>query len=125
MKEKINKSLFYTLIVLVYGTFFSVQSFFNLGEQFGLKQIAGHASYAHHPENDQSKVKTSPLNSSSSHKIRLNKRFHQEDISPCPAFYVVAPELYVTPRVLGSFRTFALPTVTVTHRRLRGPPFIA
>ena len=125
MAKRINKLLFYTLLVSVYGIFFSVESFFNFEGHINAKDIFSYSSITHISGQRENVVKTAPLQSSSSHKVRLNKRFHQEDIALCPIFYVAAPELYVTPRVLGSFRAFVLPAVTVTHYRLRGPPFVA
>ncbi|HTI94531.1 MAG TPA: hypothetical protein VL727_28255 [Puia sp.] len=125
MKKRIHKILFYTLILSVYGVFFSVESFFNFEGQNNTKDLFKYSAFVHFSGYHQSVIKTTPLQSSSKHNVRLNKRYHQEDIAPCPLFSVAAPVLRVIPRVLGTCSIIPLPCVTVAHHRLRGPPFVA
>jgi hypothetical protein len=125
MKKRIHKILFYTLLLSVYGVFFSVESFFNFEGQVNTKEIFKYSSFVHSSASPQTVVKASPLQSSSSHHVRLNKRYHQEDITPCPLISVPAPLLPVIPRVLGACTVLLLPAVTVAHHRLRGPPCVA
>ena len=124
MTKKIHKLLFYTLLLSVYGLFFSVESFYNFEGQLNTAAFFKYTR-AQLAKNGQSVVKASSSHSSPTHNFRLNKRFHQEEISPCPVFQVAAPESYVIPRVLGSYRTIILPIVTLIHRPLRGPPSVA
>jgi hypothetical protein len=125
MYRKAHTIVFYTLLLLVYGIFFSVESFFNFEGHSNAKDIFRYSSFIHFSGNHRSVVKTTPLHSSSIHNIRLNKRFHQEDISPCPVFSVAVPESYSIPQVLGFCRAIPLPSITVTQHRLRGPPVVA
>ena len=123
MKKRIHKLFFYTLLVGVYGIFFSVESFYNFEGQTNARDImlAAHIS---HQAKDGAIARTTPLHSSSSHSLRLNKRYHQEDIPPCPVLAPLAPVVILTPLVLGSHRSAGLSDLTVLHRTLRGPPAI-
>jgi len=124
MKKKIYKSLFYILVLAVYGIFFSVQSFFNFEGHSNAKDIFKHSSLVRSSQK-HAVVKAIPLNSSPSHNIRLNKRFHQEDITLFPVFCVAAPVLHIIPRVLGSYRDLPLTSIPLLSRPLRGPPVFA
>src|SRR5580698_4797512 len=107
MKKRLHKALFYTLLLGVYGIFFSIESFYNFeGQPNGKGEIR----------------KNPPLQSSASHGFRLNKRYHQEDIPPCPIFSLAAPERSIAPLRLGFDGTGMLPTVAIIHYSLRGPP---
>lgn len=125
MKKRIHKILFYTFLVSVYGVFFSVESFFNFEGQVNTKDMFKYSSFVHFSGKHPNVLKTTPLQSSSKHHVRLNKRYHQEDITPFPVFFVAAPELHIIPRILGLYQTVPLPAVLVPHQRLRGPPVIA
>jgi hypothetical protein len=125
MQKRIYKFLFYTLLLAVYGVFFSVESFYNFEGHSDAKAVFNYSALAQLQGNHQQVVKSSPVQSSGKHKIRLNKRFHQEDIAPCPVITVAAPEERIIPRVLGAYRTAPLPTVPEACLRLRGPPVVA
>jgi hypothetical protein len=125
MKKRIHKILFYAVILSVYGVFFSVESFFNFEGQINTKDLFKYTVLVHFSGNHQRVVKTTPLQSSSKHNVRLNKRYHQEDIAPCPLISVAAPVLHIIPRVLGSCTVDPLPSIAVVHRPLRGPPVVA
>ena len=125
MQKRIYKILFYTLLLAVYGTFFSVESFFNFEGQINAKDLFKYSSFVHFSGNHRQVIKTTPLQSSSSHKVRLNKRFHQEDIAPCPLITIIAPAERVIPQMLSLHRIVPLPSVPLTHLRLRGPPVVA
>src|ERR1700744_4118684 len=101
MKKRLHKLLFYTLIFGVYGIFFSVESFYNFEGHSNASEIIRYASLVNGHENMVSSARTTPLHSTSIHSIRLNKRFHQEEIPPCPVLTPVLPEFVLTPLVLG------------------------
>jgi hypothetical protein len=111
MKKRIHKLPFYALLFCVYGVFFSVESFYNFEGQAHTKAVFG-----------KSVVKSTPLHSSASLGFRLNKRYHQENILPCPIFSPAAPERCISPVRFGSPWDGALPSVAIVHYSLRGPP---
>jgi hypothetical protein len=113
-KKRIHKLLFYALLFGVYGVFFSVESFYNFEGQPNANQSSGY-----------SVVKSHPLHSGASPCFRLNKRYHQEDIPPCPILPPVTPERCITPVRIGSYENEALPSVAIVHYSLRGPPIAA
>lgn len=125
MKKRIHKILLYTLILSVYGVFFSVESFFNFEGQVNAKDLFKYSSFVHFSGSHQHSIRTTPLQSSAKHNVRLNKRYHQEDVTPCPLISVAAPVLPLIPRVLGSYSIVPLPSIAVVHRPLRGPPVVA
>jgi hypothetical protein len=110
-KKRIHKLLFYALLCAVYGVFFSVESFYNFERRPSAKPGFGYLV-----------VKTTPLHSAASPGFRLNKRYHQEDIPPCPILSPVTPERYITPVRIGSYGGEALPYIAIVHYSLRGPP---
>ncbi|HMI62617.1 MAG TPA: hypothetical protein VK518_16990 [Puia sp.] len=122
MKKGIFKVLFYILVVSVYGVFFSVQSFFNFEGQSNARNIVKDASFVHFSQNHEHPIKITPLQTPSKHNVRLNKRYHQSDIAPCPLITAAGPVLFVIPRVLGNHRIIPLPSIAVSYSRLRGPP---
>lgn len=110
MKKRLHKALFYTLLLGVYGIFFSIESFYNFeGQPNGKGEIR----------------KNPPLQSSASHGFRLNKRYHQEDIPPFPILSPVTPERCITPVRIGSYGNEQLPSIAIVHYSLRGPPIAA
>ena len=111
MNKRIHKLLFYTLLFCVYGVFFSVESFYNFEGQPNVKAVFG-----------CSVVKGTPLHAAASHGFRLNKRYHQEDIPPCPIISPAATERCIEPVRFGSPWDGALPSVAIIHYSLRGPP---
>lgn len=126
MQKRIYKIFFYTLLLAVYGVFFSVESFFNFEGHTDAKAFFKYSTLVQFSGNHQQVVKASPLQSPLKHKIRLNKRFHQENIAIlCPVITVAVPEERIIPRVLGAYLTTPLPSVLVVHLRLRGPPVVA
>jgi hypothetical protein len=125
MKRRIHRALFYTLLLGVYGIFFSIESFYNFeGQPNGRGDLHCSANFLPVSHN-QTVVKNAPLHSSTSHGFRLNKRFHQENIPPCPIFSLAAPERSIAPLRLGFYGTRTLPSVAIFHYSLRGPPTIA
>ena len=125
MQKKIHRLAFYTLLLAVYGIFFSVESFFNFEGQINAKDIFKYSSFVHFSGNHVHVVKTRPLQSSSAHNIRLNKRFHPEDITPVTVLYIEVPVSHLIPTVIGSYVLIPLPSIAVNHRPLRGPPVVA
>ena len=117
MVKKSYSILFHTILLSVYAVFFSVQFFFNFD---GPGPTSPHSIFT-----TAASVHHSPLHSTTSHKIRLNKRFHQENITPCTVLSVEAPEQYITRETLGDCRSIHLPFTTPVHRALRGPPVVA
>jgi hypothetical protein len=106
MQKRIHTLLFYTLLLSVYAGFFSVESFFNFEGQSEVSI----------------KKTTSPLHSAHTHLVRLNKRYHQEDISLSPVVSTETPVAYVVPRTASRYRDLPLPSGPAIHRSLRGPP---
>jgi hypothetical protein len=126
MIKKPHNILFHTLLLSVYAVFFSVQFFFNFDGPgpTSPQSIFTPAGFAHHGDGTLT-AKNGPLHSTTSHKVRLNKRFHQENITPCDVLSVDAPEQYVTRETPGAYRSIDLPFTIPVHRLLRGPPFAA
>ena len=124
MKHRINKMLFYTLLLAVYGIFFSVESFYNFEGQTDAKGIVAYASLSKAKRQHGLIARTIPLRSASSHGLRLNKRFHQEVIPPCPIFLPTRPEYALTPLTRVCDRPAELPGPTLLYRPQRGPPIL-
>lgn len=124
MKKRIHKYAFHALLVIVYGVFFSVESFYNFEGHSDAKKILHSSSLAYHSTGFQG-ASTSSVPFPSLHGVRLNKRYHKEDFPPCPIVRIEAPVRYITPRILGVFVVRALPFITIDHSLLRGPPFAA
>src|ERR1700761_8316431 len=122
MKIRLHKLLYYILLLGVYGIFFSVESFYNFEGHSNASDIIRYASLSSGHENGSNVARTTPLHSTSIHSIRLNKRFHQENIPPCPVLTPVLPEYVLTPLVLGCDCHTDLPEPALLHRPLRGPP---
>ena|ERR1700761_7845091 len=117
MKKRIHRFLFYTLLVAVYGVFFSVESFYNFEGHSNTREIISRSRAS------QDVVKTFHLPYSSSHGVRLNKRYHQTNFPPCTVDVVTLPVRYIIPRTLGHDPCLRLPDVTILRPQLRGPPF--
>ena len=125
MKTRLHKLLYYILLLGVYGIFFSVESFYNFEGHSNASDIIRYASLLSRHEKEAFVARTTPLHSPSRHSIRLNKRYHQEDIPPCPVLTPALPEFVLTPLVLGSHCRTNLPKPVLLHRPLRGPPALA
>jgi hypothetical protein len=115
------------MLLSVYAVFFSVQFFFNFdgpGPGYGqtiLYSCAAHSNPAGaHFQKSGLSTSNAPV-----HNIRLNKRFHQEDLYPCPLLRVEAPEQYEVRQTLGHYTNRFLPSFTPFHPALRGPPVAA
>jgi hypothetical protein len=124
MPKYLHKLLYYTLLLGVYGIFFSVESFYNFEGHSDARDIIRYASLTNGLEKGTSILHT-PLHSTSTHSIRLNKRFHQENIPPCPVLTPASPEYVLAPLVLGDYCCTDLPRPALLHRPLRGPPALA
>ena len=124
MRKRLHKLLFYTLLLGVYGIFFSVESFYNFEGQTDAKGIVAYASLFQVKQQHGPIARTAPLRSASSHGLRLNKRYHQEVISPCPIFLPARPEYAVTPLTRVCYRPAELTAPTLLYRPQRGPPVL-
>ncbi|HXB06558.1 MAG TPA: hypothetical protein VNW04_05575 [Puia sp.] len=126
MGKCIHRFAFYTLILAVYGIFFSIQSFYNFEGHSDVREILRRSSLLR-PASHGSQLKIAHAAYPESHKIRLrlNKRFHQEEFTPCTVYEVSAPVIYLTPRAPGSYPLCPLPAVTLFYPQLRGPPSVA
>jgi hypothetical protein len=122
MKTRFHKLLYYTLLFGVYSIFFSVESFYNFEGHSNASDIIRYGSLISGHEKDAPVARTTPIHSTSRHIIRLNKRFHQEDVPPCPVVSPALPEYVLAPAVLGSYCRIDLPKPALLHRPLRGPP---
>jgi len=125
MKKSIHRAFFYTLLLGVYGIFFSVESFYNFEGQPNGKEVAWQQVFARPGFNNQPANKNTSSPSSASHGFRLNKRYHQEDIPPYLIFSLAAPERGIAPLRLGFDKTGMLPSVAIFFLSLRGPPTAA
>ena len=122
MQKCLHRLLYYTLLLGVYGIFFSVESFYNFEGHSNARDIIRYASLAGGLEKDAPIARTTPLRSPSTHSIRLNKRFHQENIPPCPVFTPAIPEYVLMPLVPEVYCRTDLSEPALLHRPLRGPP---
>ena len=122
MRKRLHKLLFYTILMGVYGIFFSVESFYNFEGQTDAKGIQEYASLVRVQQQHGPVARTTPLRSTSSHGLRLNKRYHQEVISPCPIFLPARPEYAVTPLTPVCYRSAELTEPPLLYRPQRGPP---
>jgi hypothetical protein len=124
MKKRIHKLFFYTLLVGVYGIFFSVESFCNFEGQTNGQDFIRFAAHICQHAKDGHVARSVPLRSASSHNVRLNKRFYQADMPPCPVLAPQSPLSLLSPLVLGSRRSNDLSELAALYRALRGPPAI-
>jgi len=125
MKKRLHKLLYYSLLLGVYTIFFSVESFYNFEGHSNASDIIRYASLVNGHAKDASVARAMPVHSTSRHSIRLNKRFHQEDVPPCPVLTPAPPEYVLAPLVLGSHCRTDLPEPAILHRPLRGPPSLS
>ncbi len=123
MHKKLHKLLFYTLLVGVYGIFFSVESFYNFEGQTDVKIILAHASVIKvNQRSNRLCAGTVPQRSASSHGLRLNKRYHQEVICTCPLLMPERPECFLTPLMPACYRSAELTRPALLCQPQRGPP---
>lgn len=122
---RIYGALFYTMLLSVYTVFFSVQCFFNFDGHSEARTIFKHEAYLSHYGKQAHIVVDGSSHSTPAHKIRLNKRFHQENFPPCEIVSVEAPPAFVTHVSLGSYRDVFLSFFTPVPHPLRGPPVVA
>jgi hypothetical protein len=125
MVKRRQNILFYAVLMPVYAVFFSVQFFFNF--EFpgsDTQNFIGQFRSDNHAGKMVSFAKEAPSHSFS-RSIRLNKRFHQENIPTCDILSMDVPEPYVIQRTLGHYQDSFLSYVTPVHRLLRGPPSMA
>jgi hypothetical protein len=125
MKKRIHSIFFYALLLGVYGTFFSVESFYNFEGQPDGKGLTRSQAFTRPGIHNQPAFKNTPTPSSASRGFRLNKRYHQENIPPYPIFSLAAPERRIAPLRLGFDNTGMLPAIAILHYSLRGPPTAA
>lgn len=124
--KKIYRLVFYTLILVVYTSFFSVQSFFNFEGLSGSQDIFNYHSFLYASSKTAAIAKDLPLHSSSGHhKTRLNKRFHQENMPPCDVISIVIPERFIPVQTPDYYKADFLPSVIRVTHPLRGPPVVA
>ena len=121
MSRRLHKYLFYTLLAVVYGVFFSVDSFYNFEGHSDARNIVSHASLVRHAAGNRG-LSTSSSPYPSAHALRLNKRYQQKNFIPCPVFRVEMPVCYVGPARPAAYPVCPLPFITVVHSPLRGPP---
>jgi hypothetical protein len=125
MPKSLHKLLYYTLLLGVYGIFFSVESFYNFEGHSNASDIIRYAGLDNGHQKDVAITHTTPLHSPAAHSLRLNKRFHQENIPPCPVASPVLPEDVLTPLVVSAYSRTDLPEPALLHHPLRGPPALS
>ena len=124
--KKIYRPIFYTLILVVYTAFFSVQSFYNFEGLSGSQDIFNYHSFLIAGSQTSTIAKDQPLHSPAGHhKTRLNKRFHQENMPPCDVISIVIPERYIPIQTPDYYKADFLPSVVRLTHPLRGPPVVA
>jgi hypothetical protein len=112
----------------VYAVFFSIQFFYNFdGHPNAQQNSPKYSSSANYTGNGLDAVKDGPIKSSAPflHTFRLNKHFHQADISPCSVFSVKAQPPHVIPMTFFYYPEPFAPSFVPIARLLRGPPFAA
>lgn len=122
MQAKLHRLLFYTLLLGVYGTFFSVECFYNFEGQGSDSNQLRREFVAQSAAKCAPVFQTLPLQSSTAYSLRLNKRYHQEDALPVLVFSPAAPEYVLAPQLLGYCRRADLSDPAFLHSQLRGPP---
>jgi len=125
MVKRTYRIVFHALIFLVYIVFFSVQSFFNFEGLSGSQDVSRYCSLLCATSKTGTAAKSQPLHSPSAHKIRLNKRFHQENMPPCDVISIVIPERYIPLQTPDYYKDVILPSVIRVNHPLRGPPVVA
>jgi hypothetical protein len=113
------------MLVSVYAIFFSVQFLFNFDgpEPVNSQNIFNYSSSLLRPAKGVG-FAGNTAHSSHTHTVRLNKRFHQENIPPCDVQVVKAPILFVVRTMLEHYRDPFLSSFTPVHLALRGPPAV-
>jgi len=126
MRKRLHNIAFYTLILAVYGVFFSIESFYNFEGHSEAREIIRYSSFLQANQGEPG-ITAPHVNYPHSQKtrVRLNKRYHQEEFPPCTVYEAPAPVVVVTPRVLGAYVVRPLPAVVQIHPQLRGPPSLA
>jgi hypothetical protein len=118
-----GRCLFYTLLLVVYAAFFSVQFFFNFNSVVNTPALCRiYSVLQNSPGGNAAISKTAPLKSSPLHTIRLNKRFQQEDMPPCTLASIVVPERYIPLRTPDYSKHIFTPSFVPDNNPLRGPP---
>jgi hypothetical protein len=126
MAKKFHKLSFYTLILAVYGIFFSIESFYNFEGHSEAREIISHNCTAFlQAQSAEAGLALPHVSHPGSHKVRLrlNKRYHGEEFPPCTVYEAPAPTVVITPRELGIYCLRPLPSVSLLRPQLRGPPF--
>jgi len=125
LSKKTYQVGFYILILSVYTVFFSVQSFYNFEGNSNSQEVFSHYSILHATHGSGALAKARPLRSSTGHKTRLNKRYHQENILPCEVVSIVIPARYIPLQTPDFSRQTVLPSPILVNYTLRGPPVVA
>ena len=128
MGKKLYRFSFYTLLLAVYGIFFSIESFYNFEGHSDAREIINHNCTASlQARSGEAGLNARRVNYPHSHKarLRLNKRYHGEEFPPCTVYEAPAPTVIVTPRELGVFCLRPLPSISLLRPQLRGPPLAA
>jgi hypothetical protein len=123
MRKRLHKLLFYTLLLGVYGIFFSVESFYNFEGQTNAGEILRFATLARVQQQHVASARSTPFHPAFYHGIRLNKRFHREVVPSCPLLSPTRPEYALTPLTRVCYRPAGLAEPTLLYRPQRGPPF--
>jgi hypothetical protein len=122
MPVKLHKMLFYTLVLGVYGIFFSVECLYNFEGQGSSTNYLHFVSIAREGARTGQTFQNLPVHSSASRSLRLNKRYHQEEAPPFLFLSPALPEYTMAPSTPGCYCQTALPEPAFLNRPLRGPP---
>jgi hypothetical protein len=120
MDKRLHKPVLFALLLPVYGAFFFVESFFNFEGQTSTKDMVRYAALAPAHAARHFSTGSFPL-PSSTHSVRLNKRYTPADVPPCPVFSPAVPS-YPLPLKTGIYRDPLLCDFTPLAYTLRGPP---
>jgi hypothetical protein len=113
------------MVASVYAAFFLVQSLFNFDgpEPVNSQNIYNYSSSLFHAAKN-TRLAGNTAHAAHTHTVRLNKRFHQENIPPCDVLVVAAPAPFVVRTMGVPYRDPFLLSYTPLHRPLRGPPAV-
>jgi len=123
--RRIYGTLFYTMLLSMYTIFFSVQCFFNFDGHSEARTIFKYGASLAHYGKQAHVIADGASHSIPAHKIRLNKRFHQENFPPCEILSIETPPAFSTPISLGGYQDVFMSSFTPILHPLRGPPVVA
>lgn len=115
----------YALLLAIYGIFFSVQFFFNFESLAHAEALPSYGISSHTPSGHARFNEKKQHQPASKTAVRLNKRFQQEEMTPCEIVSVPAPVQYITVKSLGHYENVLRLFIFPISQPFRGPPVAA